>query len=251
MSITLDLNNKVLSFPSNLFTGENWPSGKLSTNEKNSYWNTNTRYTIPNILSSIQNNDEKTSDINIRYISLKGTQPNYFIKNKLIDMSKNFYETSTKSYMNILVFEGNNTFAIFIYYKNTFQHPVLKIIGTADTLIDTFMSVNVSNKNYIDAITMENNIVYYQSIKSPDKPGDNNNDKKDCPKCPDCPACNSCCPSSPGCPAHLCRECTDTKPYIYGLIVCTIIIVIMLSYYLYSILNNNKNKNIMEFKKLA
>ena len=227
MSVTINLNERKVNFPSNFFENETLLNGELMLNKKETYWNSmDTLYTLPKILLKVRTNSINltniSSNINVVEIQKKGLHS----QNSVSKLTKNFNENSQLPFLNLLLFEGNNTYVCYLYYSQNFNYPNISIIGEPEKIYVLYFYQNQTNSAYYDTILIDNGSLLYKSIAN-------------CPdcsetKCPECPKC-----STFDCPLQSCPECPDIKPYTYVLYACGALIFVLLIFLSYLILKGN------------
>ena len=224
MSVTLNLNEKKLNVPSNFFENETLSSGELNLDRKETYWNTNSLYTLPKILLKVRTIQpiltSEQSDINVIEVQKKGLHP----KNFVYKLTKNSDKISSIPFLNLLLFEGNNTFVCYFYYSRNFNFPGINIIGEAEKIYVLYFYQNQTNSPYYDSLSIDDGSLSYES-------------RVNCPECPKCPQCPKC--PTFDCPLQSCPECPDIKPYTYGLYACGALIFVLLIFLSYLILKGN------------
>ena len=224
MSVTINLNERKVNFPSNFFENETLSTGELNLERKETFWNTNSLYTLPKILLKAKillkdrtNSTNEQSHINVVEMVRKGLQPQNFV----YKLTKNFDQDSQIPFLNLLLFEGNNTNVCYFYYSRNFIHPDINIIGEPEKIYVLYFYQNQTNSAYYDILSIDDGSLSYES-------------RVNYPECPKCP--------SPNCPD--CPYCPDMKPYTYSLYACIAIIFILLTILIYNIMKVNKETKI-------
>ena len=238
MSVTLNLEQKKLTCPSNFFTDQILVSKEIKLNSEDSLLNMfNIKYILSSVLYKVRDSSsDKPSDINIYTSTIKGL----IMKKRIVKkLTSNFNEESSKSFLNVLLFEGNNTFVCYIYYSNNFTYPNLNIIGTPEKIYVLLFNQDEKRSIYNDSISIDNDNLYYQSEINCSVFSKTECLKTECPK-------NEC-PKNE-CPLQSCPQCPDTKPYFHALLVCGIIIFCMTLFFIYNFTKENKKikENILE-----
>lgn len=235
MSVSINLNDKKVKFPSNFFENESLLNGELMLNKKETYWNSmDTLYTLPKILLKVRTNSSNltniSSNINVVEIQKKGLHSqNSDSKSKL---TKNFNQNSQLPFLNLLLFEGNNTYVCYLYYSQNFNYPNISIIGEPEKIHVLYFYQNNTDSAYYDTILIDDGSLLYKSIAN-------------CPDCTDCPKCPEIkCPDCPQCPETECPDCPDIKPYTYSLYACGSLIFVLLLILSYLVIKGNNEKNI-------
>ena len=211
MSVTINLNEHKINCPSNLFTNDTLVNSELNLNNKETFISLmGSMYTLPNILNKVRTNatnlTNEQSHINVIEEQRKGLYPQNFI----YKLTKNVDQNSSIPFLNLLLFQGNNTIACYFYYSRNFNFPGINIIGESEKIYVLYFYQNQTNSAYYDTLSIDNGSLSYESKVN--------------------------------CPEQSCPQCPDIKPYTYGLYVCGTLILFLLIFLYYLIKGNNEIK---------